>query len=152
MIFVIFILFPFHIEISKLSHVYGYLQGGLQIFVMKNIRDNYRIYNLIIIIMIGILTNISNVRSEPLDHVFTISTTHLYCYHKVTHKYVISLSKFDKSMQFQHGHDVNEPHDNFNITRELKIASCSFNGMEAIIHFDNKSFVLFKNPLHKKTT
>ncbi len=64
---------------------------------------------------------ISNVKSEPLDNVFTISTTHLYCYHKVTHKYVTTSSKFDKSMQyFQHGHDVNEPHDNLTSHKNSK--------------------------------
>ncbi len=66
-------------------------------------------------------------------------------------KCIMTLCKFDEFMHcFQHGHDANEAHDNFNITQELKNVFCNFNGMKVIIHFNNQSLILHKNPLCKK--
>jgi hypothetical protein len=46
-------IFPFYIEMSKLSHIF--LTNHM---VTKSIRENYRIYSLIIIIIVEIITNV----------------------------------------------------------------------------------------------
>ncbi len=56
---------PFHIQIFKLSHqflnqshVQGYLKSGLPILLIKSIRNNYSIHNMIVIIIVRILASV----------------------------------------------------------------------------------------------